>query len=84
MEKRQDVNPQSGINKYGNVNYADEKNHKYPLDTMKHVNAAARYWGMPKNKAKYPNPEDRAHISAEISQAQHKSVYENKLKGNKS
>lgn len=43
---------------YGDVNYADpgwqeDGKPRYPLNTKEHVRAAARYFGMPKNKEKY-------------------------------
>jgi len=38
--------------KYGDVKYADEANHKYPVDTEKHVRAAWSYINMPKNAKK--------------------------------
>lgn len=40
MEKRNDINPNTGINKYGNVKFADNVNKKYPLDTEEHIRAA--------------------------------------------
>lgn len=39
--------------KYGDVTYADKENHKYPVDTEKHVRAAWSYINMPKNAGKY-------------------------------
>lgn len=56
---------------YGKVNYADMKNKKYPLDTAEHVRAAASYWGMSKNKAKY-SPEEQKTISKRIEAAKKK------------
>ena len=38
---------------YGDVEYADKENHKYPIDTEKHVRAAWSYINMPKNAGKY-------------------------------
>jgi HK97 family phage major capsid protein/HK97 family phage prohead protease len=43
--------------KYGDVEYADKKNHKYPIDTKKHAQAAWSYINMPKNAAKYSSSE---------------------------
>lgn len=57
--------------KYGDVNYADEKNTKYPLDTEAHVRAAASYFGMPKNRGKY-SAEDQKKIDAKIASAKKK------------
>ena len=71
IKKRKGVSPKSGESKYGDVNYADETNKKYPLDTEAHVKSAASYWGMPKNKAKY-SEEDQKKISAKIAAAEKK------------
>jgi hypothetical protein len=54
IEKREDVSPKEGESKYGkDVNFADPKNKKYPLDSETHVRAAWSYINMPKNAAKY-------------------------------
>jgi hypothetical protein len=42
-----------------NVAYADPKNKKYPIDTEEHVRAALSYWGMEKNRAFYPEAEQK-------------------------
>jgi hypothetical protein len=42
---------------YGDVEYADKKNHKYPIDTKAHAKAAWSYINMPKNAAKYSSSE---------------------------
>jgi len=34
--RRDDVNPQEGEHKYGDVEFADTVNKKYPIDTGKH------------------------------------------------
>lgn len=39
--------------KYGDVDYADKENNKYPINTEKHVRAAWSYINMPKNASKY-------------------------------
>lgn len=39
--------------KYGDVEYADSENHKYPIDTKEHAKAAWSYINMPKNAGKY-------------------------------
>lgn len=38
---------------YGDVEYADPENGKYPIDTEEHIRAAWSYINMPKNAAKY-------------------------------
>jgi len=42
---------------YGDVEYADKKNKKYPIDTEKHVRAAWSYIHMKRNAAKYSEDE---------------------------
>jgi hypothetical protein len=54
--KRSDVSAadrKRAVAEYGNVDYADEENKKYPLDTEEHIRAANSYLAMPKNAAKY-------------------------------
>lgn len=41
--------------KYGDVEYADAKNHRYPINNEKHVRAAWSYINMPKNASKVEN-----------------------------
>lgn len=53
IHQREDVNPEEGIKKYGDVEFADPVNHKYPLDTPEHVRAAHRYINQESNAAKY-------------------------------
>ena len=50
---RQDVKPEEGERKYGDVKFADEKNKKYPIDTEAHIRAAWNYINKAKNAAKY-------------------------------
>lgn len=68
IAKRPDVDPKDGEKKYGNVEYADPKNKKYPLDTAKHIKAAWSYIHMPKNAAKYSS-EDADAIKSKIAAA---------------
>ncbi len=68
IAKRPDVDPKEGADKYGDVEYADPKNKKYPLDTAKHIKAAWSYIHMPKNAAKYSS-EDADAIKAKIVSA---------------
>lgn len=37
IDKRDDLNPDCGENKYGNVEFADSTNNKYPIDTPEHI-----------------------------------------------
>lgn len=71
ITKREDVNPEEGAKKYGNVTFADTKNKKYPLDTPKHVRSAASYFGMPKNRSEY-SQEEQATIDRRIRAAKKK------------
>lgn len=69
--RREDVSPaerRRAEEEYGDVEYADEVNKKYPIDNREHAQAAARYFGMPKNYSKY-SPEQRKKIQAKINAA---------------
>jgi hypothetical protein len=69
--KRSDVSAADrarATSEYGNVTYADETNKKYPLDNLRHAQAAARYFGMERNYSKY-SPEERKKIQAKIDAA---------------
>ena len=56
------------VGKYGNVNYADKANKKYPIDTEEHIRAAWSYIHMPKNQKEYSASEVEA-IKSNIKQA---------------
>ena len=59
IDRREDVNPKEGERKYGDVEFADPVNNKYPIDTPEHVRAA---WGSihhKENAAKYDPDEVR-------------------------
>ena len=62
---RTDTSPSEGSD------FADAKNKKYPLDTAKHVRAAASYFGMPKNRAKYSSADAKT-IDGKITAAKKK------------
>ncbi len=53
IDRRDDVNPQEGERKYGDVEFADPVNNKYPIDTPGHVRAAWSYINQQDNAAKY-------------------------------
>ena len=57
IDKRNDVNPEEGEDKYGDVEFADPVNNKYPIDTADHVRAAWRYINQEDNAAKYDKDE---------------------------
>lgn len=65
IARRKDVSSKEGTNKYGDVKFADEKNHKYPIDTAAHIRAAWNYINKAKNAAKY-DAKDVASIKAKI------------------
>ncbi|MEO7718914.1 MAG: DUF6582 domain-containing protein [Capsulimonas sp.] len=53
IDKREDVNPDEGVREYGDVEFAYPKNHKYPIDTEKHIRAAWGYIHHKDNAGKY-------------------------------
>jgi hypothetical protein len=53
IDKREDVNPETGEEKYGDVEFADPTNNKYPIDTPEHIRAAWNYINHKDNAAKY-------------------------------
>ena len=57
IKRRDDVNPDEGIREYGDVEFADPVNNKYPLDSEKHVRAAWSYINHEDNAEKYDNDE---------------------------
>jgi hypothetical protein len=57
IDRRDDVNPKEGVHEYGHVKFADETNHKYPIDTPEHVRAAWSYINHKDNAAKYDKDE---------------------------
>ena len=66
--RRDDVRPQEGEHKYGNVEFADATNKKYPIDTPEHVRAAWKYINHKDNAAKY-DPDEVAQIKDRIRKA---------------
>ena len=57
IHRREDVNAREGTRKYGNVEFADPVNNKYPIDTPEHVRAAWSYINHKDNAAKYDKDE---------------------------
>lgn len=53
INRRDDVDPEEGIRKYGDVEFADPVNNKYPIDTPEHVRAAWAYIHVPRNAMFY-------------------------------
>ena len=57
IDRREDVSPKEGRHKYGDVEFADPVNKKYPIDTAEHVRAAWSYINHHDNAAKYERDE---------------------------
>lgn len=57
IKRREDVNPERGEHEYGDVDFADPTNKKYPIDTAEHVRAAWSYINHKDNAAKYEKGE---------------------------
>lgn len=57
IERRDDVSAEEGERKYGDVEFADPVNNKYPVDTPEHVRAAWSYINRKDNAAKYDEDE---------------------------
>ena len=68
IERREDVNPEEGERKYGDVEFADPVNNKYPVDTPEHVRAAWSYINHKDNAAKY-DPQEAEKIKERIRRA---------------
>ena len=52
IERREDVKPKEGERKYGDVEFADPPNKKYPIDSPEHIRAAWSYINHKDNAAK--------------------------------
>lgn len=57
IKRRDDVNPDEGIREYGDVEFADPTNHKYPIESAKHVRSAWSYINHEDNAAEYDRDE---------------------------
>jgi hypothetical protein len=57
IDRRDDVNPDRGEKEYGDVEFADPVNNKYPIDTPGHIRAAWSYINHKDNAAKYDSDE---------------------------
>ena len=75
IDRRDDVNPEEGERKYGDVAFADPVNNKYPIDTPEHVRAAWSYINRKENAAKY-DPDDVRTIKERIKRAAKKQGVE--------
>jgi hypothetical protein len=68
ISRRKDVNPKAGEREYGDVQFADPVNNKYPIDTAEHVRAAWSYINHKDNAAKYDKDEVKT-IKSRIKRA---------------
>ena len=75
IDRRDDVNPEEGERKYGDVAFADPVNNKYPIDTPEHVRAAWSYINHKDNAAKY-DADDVRTIKERIKRAAKKQGVE--------
>jgi hypothetical protein len=68
IKRRDDVNPKEGEREYGDVEFADTTNNKYPIDTPEHIRAAWSYINHKDNAAKYEASEVKT-IKSRIKRA---------------
>lgn len=68
MKRRDDINPETGLKKYGNTEFADNVNKKYPIDTPEHIRAAWNYIHIPRDFKKY-SEKDQETIKQRIIKA---------------
>ena len=59
IHRRRDADPTEGLEKYGDTNFADPVNKKYPIDTPGRIKAAWAYIHQPRTSAKYTAGESR-------------------------
>jgi hypothetical protein len=71
IHHREDTKPERGEHEYGDVEFADPVNKKYPVDTAEHVRAAWSYIHHKDNAAKYQGDEVET-IKAHIRRAARK------------
>jgi flagellar biosynthesis protein FlhB len=62
------VNPKEGVREYGDVEFADSTNKKYPIDSPEHIRAAWSYINHKDNAVKYDADEVKS-IKNRIKQA---------------
>jgi hypothetical protein len=59
IHRRRDTEPSEGLERYGDTDYADPTNKKYPIDTPGRIKAAWSYIHQPGNAKKYTSEERR-------------------------
>jgi hypothetical protein len=57
IDRRENVNPERGEKEYGDVEFADPVNNKYPIDMPEHIRAAWSYVNHKDNAAQYDKDE---------------------------
>ncbi len=75
IRRRPDAKPSQGLEKYGDTQFADPTNKKYPIDTPGRIKAAWAYIHQPSNAAKYTAAERRT-IQSRIRKAAKKGMVE--------
>ena len=75
IDRRDDVNPREGEREYGDVEFADPVNNKYPVDTPQHVRSAWSYINHKDNAGKY-DADEVAQIKSRIKRAAKKQGVE--------
>jgi hypothetical protein len=68
IHHREDTKPERGEHEYGDVEFADPVNKKYPIDTPEHIRAAHSYINHKDNAAKY-SPDEVKKIKGRIDRA---------------
>ena len=71
IHRREDTKPERGEHEYGDVEFADPVNKKYPIDTPEHIRAAHSYINHKDNAAKY-KPQEVSLIKERIERAARK------------
>ena len=75
IRRRPDATPSEGLEKYGNTQFADSTNKKYPIDTPGRIRAAWAYIHQPSNAAKYTAAERRT-VQSRIRKAARAAMVE--------
>lgn len=68
IRRRDDAKPSEGLQKYGDTQFADPTNKKYPIDSPGRIKAAWAYIHQPSNASKY-TAADRRTIEGRIRKA---------------
>jgi len=68
IRRRKGADPSEGLQKYGDIRFADPTNKKYPIDTPGRIKAAWAYIHQASNAAKYTAAERRT-IQSRIRKA---------------